>query len=73
VCGACPRRPDCTAATDGRRSVGISDSHEELCAADAYNRTAAFQATMKLLPPIEAKLSNSFGITASAGRATAPW
>ena len=57
VCGACPRRPDCTAAKDGRRSVGISDNHEELCAAEAFNRTAAFAAAMKLRPPIEGKLS----------------
>jgi transposase len=57
VCGACPRRPDCTQAKDGRRSVGISDSHEELRAAEAYNHTAAFKATMKLRPPIEGKLS----------------
>lgn len=57
VCGACPRRPGCTAAKDGRWSVGISDTHEELCAAEAFNRTAAFTATMKLRPPIEGKLS----------------
>jgi transposase len=57
VCGACPRRSDCTQAKDGRRSVGISDTHEELCAAEAFNRTAAFQASMKLRPPIEGKLS----------------
>lgn len=57
VCKACPRRPACTQAKDGRRSVGISDSHEELCAAEAFNRTAAFTATMKLRPPIEGKLS----------------
>ena len=45
------------AAEDGRRSVGTSDSDERLCAAEAYNLTAAFRATMKLRPPIEGKLA----------------
>ena len=57
MCGACPRRRGCTAAKDGCWSVGISDTHEELCAAEAFNRAAAFTATMKLHPPIEGKLS----------------
>ena len=57
VWGACPRRPACTAAKDGRRSVGISDSHEALCVAEAFNRTAAFQATRTPRPPIAGKLS----------------
>jgi len=34
VCGACPRRPACAQAKDGRRSVGISDAHEDPCTAE---------------------------------------
>jgi transposase len=57
ACGACARRTECTTAKDGRRSVGISDSNEDLREAEAYNRTEAFKADMKLRPPIEGKLS----------------
>jgi len=57
ACGACARRTECTNSKDGRRSVGISDSNEDLREAEVYNRTAAFQADMKLRPPIEGKLS----------------
>lgn len=57
VCGACARRPECTNAKDGRRTVGISESNDELRAAEVYNRTDAFKAAMKLRPPIEGKLA----------------
>jgi len=57
ACGACARRADCTNAKDGRRSVGISDSNEDLREAEVYNHTEAFKADMKLRPPIEGKLS----------------
>jgi transposase len=37
--------------------VGISEFNAELREAEAYNRTEAFKADMKLRPPIEGKLS----------------
>lgn len=50
ACGTCPRKPACTSAKDGRRTVGISEGNEALREAEAYNRTEQFKAEMKLRP-----------------------
>lgn len=56
-CGQCPRRPECTNAKDGRRTVGIGPANKELREAEVYNRTEQFKVDMKLRPPVEGKLS----------------
>jgi len=57
ACTRCPRQPECTNAKEGRRTVGISESNDELREAEVYNKTEAFKADMKLRPPIEGKLA----------------
>jgi len=56
-CGVCRRRKRCTNASDGRRTVGISEVNRELREAEAYNRTRKFKKDMSLRQPIEGKIS----------------
>jgi transposase len=56
-CGKCPRKPECTNAKDGRRTVGISEYNKELREAEVYNCTEQFKEDMKLRQPIEGKIS----------------
>jgi len=56
-CGACRRRRRCTNASDGRRTVGISEVNRELREAEVYNRTRKFKKDMSLRQPIEGKIS----------------
>lgn len=53
ACGTCSVRNECTNAEEGRRTIGISSSHHDRLEAEAYNRTEAFKADMKLRPVIE--------------------
>ena len=53
ACGPCSVRNECTNAEEGRRTIGISASHHDRLEAEAYNRTEAFKADMKLRPMIE--------------------
>jgi len=53
ACKVCVVKAHCTNAKEGRRTIGITPSHQDLLDAEAYNRTAAFKADMKLRPVIE--------------------
>ena len=57
ACKKCPRKPECTNAKEGRRTVGISENYQVLREAEVYNQTEQFKQDMKLRPPIEGKLS----------------
>lgn len=57
ACGQCPRKPACTNARDGRRTVGIGPANKELREAEAYNLTDQFKEDMRLRPAVEGKLS----------------
>lgn len=56
-CGKCSRKPECTNAREGRRTVGISKVNKELREAEIYNRTDQFKEDMKLRQAVEGKLS----------------
>jgi len=56
-CNKCPHQPKCTNDKNGRRTIGISESHWDLREAEVYNKTEQFKKDMKLRPPIEGKLS----------------
>ncbi len=56
VCGACPRKPECTQAKENRRTVGIGPYHKDLMRAEDFNRTEKFKKFMKLRQPIEGKI-----------------
>ncbi len=53
TCTVCPVQRHCTNAAEGRRTIGIEPIHQDLLDAEAYNRTPAFKADMKLRPVIE--------------------
>ena len=53
TCTVCPVQRQCTNAGEGRRTISISPTHQQLLDADAYNFTPAFKADMKLRPVIE--------------------
>jgi transposase len=56
-CNSCVVQKECTRDLDRRRTVGISIRHEEMMAAETYNRSEQYRKDMKLRPAVERKLA----------------